>query len=277
VAYISHIHVSDNADRQNDPFLSAAVDVIESRLRENGYYLMLRSVNTPDELLSFLQNWNVDGLFLTGVFEDAFFEALSASSVPTVLIDGDACRNHVYRIGSENFRGSYLAASHLIENGHRRIAFASPCIRDGGSLQERFLGFQAALTDHAIPFDETLLLECAADSPSSCQEAADAIAARRDITALATATDPLAIGIINGLSCRGIRVPDDISVVGFDDIPMSQMITPSLTTVHYDMHQKAQLAADCMLQLLEGKIPEPSSFTLPVHLMQRESVRSLSA
>lgn len=275
IAFINHVITRDDTNMMEDPFHSSAIGVIENKLRENGYYLMLRTVKTTEELICFLQNWNVDGLFLTGIFHDNFFDALSAFHIPIVLIDSYVRQPNVYNVGLEDFQGSYLATKYLAEKGHKRIAYASPFMKDGGVLQERFLGYKAALTDSNIPFDSSILFEYEMDSVASCHAAADAIAVHKDITGLVTSADQLAIGIMSGLHALGIRVPDDISVIGFDDIPMCQMVTPPLTTIHQDMKLKAQTAVEFMLQLLEGDNPEQSNIILPIRLTERQSVRSL--
>lgn len=275
IAFINHVITRDDTNMMEDPFHSSAIGVIENKLRENGYYLMLRTVKTTDELINFLQNWNVDGLFLTGIFHDTFFDALSSFQIPIVLIDSYVRQPSVYNVGLEDFKGSYMATKYLAENGHRRIAYASPLMKDGGVLQERFLGYKAALTDSHIPFDPSILFEYEMDSVTSCHAAADAISSHEDITGIVTSADQLAIGIMSGLHARGIRIPDDISIIGFDDIPMCQMVTPPLTTVHQDMKLKAQTAVEFMLQLLNGDIPEQTNIILPVSLTERLSVRSL--
>lgn len=275
IAFINHVITRDNTNMMEDPFHSSAIGVIESTLRENGYYLMLRTVKTTDELISFLQNWNVDGLFLTGIFHDTFFDALSSFQIPIVLIDSYVRQPNIYNVGLEDFKGSYLATKYLAQKGHKRIAYASPFMKDGGVLQERFLGYKAALTESGLPFDASILFEYEMDTVASCHAAADAISLRNDITGLVVSADQLAIGIMSGLHAHGIRIPDDISIVGFDDIAMCQMVTPPLTTIHQDMSRKAQLAVEFMLQLLEGETPEQSNIILPVRLTERQSVRSL--
>lgn len=284
VAFINHVITRDNSNMMEDPFHSASIGVIESRLREQGYYLMLRTVKTSDELISFLQNWNVDGLFFTGIFHDLFFDALAGFPTPMVMIDSYVHQKDMYNVGLEDFKGSYLATRHLIEKGHRRIGFATPLLKDGGVLQERFLGYRSALTKSSIPFDPSILFEYEMDSVASCHAAANAITghlktetgpADQKITGLVVSADLLAVGILSGLYANHIRVPEDLSIVGFDDLPMAQMAIPPLTTIHQDMKQKACIAADFMLQLLDGEKPDPSNVILPVRLVERESVREL--
>ena len=96
VAFINHVVTRDNSNMMEDPFLSSSIGVIESELRRNGYFLMLRTVRTVEELANFLQNWNVDGLFLTGIFHDSFYDALSSYSIPAVLLDSYVRQKNIY-------------------------------------------------------------------------------------------------------------------------------------------------------------------------------------
>ena len=170
--------------------------------------------------------------------------------------------------------GSFLATSHLIENGHRKIAFTSPSIRDGGVLQERFLGYKAALTQYGIAFDKHLVFEYEMDLPS-CRELAKQLTAILDLTGIVASADIMAAGIMTGLRDLGVRVPDDLSIVGFDDLVFSQMITPPLTTIHQNMPLKGQTAVDFMLQKLEGRTLSQTEVILPTYLVKRQSVRNL--
>lgn len=274
IGFINHVITDENANFMEDPFHSSSIGAIENILRENGYYLMLRTVKTAEELVAFLQNWNVDGLFFTGVFKDKFFESIDGLNIPVVLIDSYVHPPHICNVGLEDFTGSYHATCHLIEKGHRNIAFASPSIKDGGVLQERFLGYKAALAEHGIPFHKEYVFQQEMDIVS-CALVSDEIMKFPEITGLVVTADIMAAGIIRGLHSHGKRVPDDISVVGFDDINIAQLITPALTTIHQDMNLKGRLAVEYMLQLLAGKHPESTSITLPTRLVIRDSVKEL--
>ena len=102
------------------------------------------------------------------------------------------------------------------------------------------------------------------------------IAELSDVTAVFATADLLAAGIMAGLQQSGKRIPEDISVVGFDDINWSRMTNPMLTTVRQDADEKGRLAAQYMISLLEGKMPEKPQIILPVQLMERDSVRDIS-
>ena len=274
IALINHTVTRKDSNFMDDPFQASFVGIIESILREHGYYLMVRTVDTANELLTFLRNWNIDGLFITGIFRDSFFDSLFSLTLPIVFIDSYVHHPNFCNVGLEDFQGSYTATKHLIEKGHKKIAFASPSVRDGGVLQERFLGYRAALTEHSIPFDQNLVFEYEMDL-ESCKALTAKLIKIPELTAVVTTADIMAAGVMTGLRDAGVRVPDDISIVGFDDLNISQMLTPPLTTIHQNMMEKGQLAVNFMIQKLEGKTLSKTEIALPIHLVERQSVKSL--
>lgn len=274
IGFVNHVVTRNDANVMEDPFHSAAIGAIESTLRENGYYLMLRTVETAEELVTFLQNWNVSGLFFTGIFRDKFFDSVAGLHIPVVLLDSYVHNPQFCNVGLEDFNGCYNATRYLIEKGHRHIAFASPSIKDGGVLQERFLGYKAALAEASIPFDKKLVFQQEMDI-AACKIVSDEMIKHPEITGLVVSADIMAAGIMTGLKSHGIRIPEDISIVGFDDINIAQLVSPPLTTIHQDMNLKGRLAVDFMMQLLNGNTPEITEITLPTKLIERESVKSL--
>lgn len=274
IGFVNHVMTRSNTNFMEDPFHSAAIGAIEATLRENGYYLMLRTVDTAEELVTFLQRWNVDGLFFTGIFKDKFFDSVAGLHIPVVLLDSYVRTPQFCNVGLEDFTGSYDATHYLIKKGHRHIAFASPNIKDGGVLQERFLGYKAALAEASIPFDKGIVFQQEMDI-ASCKLVSDEIVKHPEITGLVVTADLMASGIMTGLRSHGVRIPDDISIVGFDDINLAQLVTPPLTTIRQDMNLKGRLAVDFMLQLLSGRPLETTEVTLPTKLIERDSVRAL--
>ena len=274
IGFVNHVITRTDTNMMDDPFHSAAIGAIETALRENGYYLMLRTVETAEELVAFLQNWNMDGLFFTGIFKDKFFDSVAGLHIPVVLIDSYVHTPQFCNVGLEDFTGSYNATHYLIQKGHRHIAFASPNIKDGGVLQERFLGYKAALAEASIPFDKSIVFQQEMDI-DSCKLVCEDIVKHPEITGMVVSADIMAAGIMAGLRSNGIRIPDDISIVGFDDISLAQLVTPPLTTIHQDMNLKGRLAVDFMLQLLDGKPLDTRDISLPTRLIERGSVRAL--
>ncbi len=274
IGFINHVVTSRDANFMEDPFHSVFIGVLERILRENGYYLMLRTVATSDELLAFLQNWNVDGLFFTGIFEDDFFKALSSLTIPVILVDSYVSHPHICNIGLEDFKGSHMATSYLLEHGHKNIAFLSPRINGEGVLHQRYEGYRKALLDYNLSVNPNYVFESEMDF-ASCNKLCDELIKVKGITAIVASADIMAANIMTCLRERGVSIPEDISVVGFDDITLSRVVYPPLTTIHQNMDLKGSLAVEMMLETLENKIPKKSNIILPVSLIERESVRTL--
>lgn len=274
IGFINHSVIRKDAPFMEDPFHSAFINAIEATLREHGYYLMVRTTETAQDLKTFLLNWNVDGLFFIGIFEDDFLSVLKTFPIPVVLIDSYGTSPDLCNIGLEDFKGSYLAARHLIENGHRKIAFASPTIHSKGVVFERFSGYKKALAESDIPFNRDYVYQTEMDIESSIAVGKE-IAAQDAVTGIVCTADILAAGIMAGIKTQGKRIPEDISIVGFDDLAISRLTSPALSTIHQDAHLKGTLAVDYMLEQLEDKRPPRPNIILPVYLIERDSVRKI--
>lgn len=275
VGFINQLVPGTDGGFVADPFHSAFIGSVEEVLRENGYYLMLRTVKDSEELLTFLRNWNLDGLFFTGLFEDSFFDTLKEISVPIVLIDSYIKHYTIQNVGLEDYRGGYLATKYLLDNGHRNIVFASPHLRAGGVVEERFRGYRQALSEFGVPFREDYIFEQEFDVSSGISLGRQ-IAAKEGVTAIFATADILAAGIMAGLHACGKRIPEDISIIGFDDINICRLITPPLTTIHQNPAEKGRVAVEFMIKRLQNEPIEQNEIILPVSLVERASVRKLS-
>lgn len=275
IGMISHLKENTKETIIEDPFHSAFIGSIEKTLRENGYYLMLRAVETTADLVAFLRNWNVDGLFFTGVFEDEFYETLSGLNIPIVLIDSYVPLNNMCNIGLEDYKGGYTATRYLIDNGHQNIAFASPTITNRGVVSERFLGYKQALTEAKLPFRSELVFEQELDTETTIALGRK-LSERSDITAIFATADILAAGIIAGIQQSGKHVPEDFSVIGFDDINLCRLISPTLTTIHQDAPYKGKLAVNFLMDMLDMKPLKEREIILPIRLAERNSVKKIS-
>ncbi len=273
VALINHLESRDQEKFMSDPFFMDLTSAVEKALRERGYFLMIRAISESEDLLAFLRNWNVEGVFMPGLFEDEpFYQTLHDLHMPVVLTDSYVSDlGHMVNIGLQDFEGARLATQHLLEKGHRRIVFVGPKIRAGGVVEQRLLGYRQALADKGVPFDQSLVYACEFSTTRMMELGAE-LAKREDISAVFATADMLAAGIMSGLQQAGRMVPRDISVVGFDDINWSRMTMPMLTTIHQDAMKKGRMAAECMLRLLEGQDVQAHNQILPVRLVERHSV-----
>jgi len=161
------------------------------------------------------------------------------------------------------------ATEHLIAHGHRRIALVTGAVRDGGVIEQRLAGYRLALDAADIPFDPDLVLAGSVTFDWGI-DAAEQLIARRATAAFCTA-DLIAAGVLSGLHQRDIDIPGDISVLGFDNLPVSQMVYPALSTVDQAILDKGKLAGNLVLDLLEGRKP-PRETRLDARIIERQSV-----
>ena len=274
IGVINHLIRSQPISFFQDPFHSALLGGIEKKLRERGYYMMVRTVAGEEELYSLFNNWNLDGLILTGLFNDGFFARLLETNKPIVLLDSYIKNDRIFNVGLDDYRGGYMAARYLIDRGHRNIVFASPPVHRRGVIEERLRGYRAALKESGIPLSPENLYqqEITLDEGIALGRV---LGGRKDITAVFAAADILAAGIISGLTRAGRHIPRDISIIGFDDIYYSRASSPPLTTIHQDADEKGAVAAGIMADYLEGKNDMPRNITMPVRVVERESVRRI--
>jgi LacI family transcriptional regulator len=200
---------------------------------------------------------------------------LSGLNIPIVLIDSYVPTSKMCNIGLEDYKGGYAATRYLIEKGHRDIAFASPTIKNRGVVSERFLGYKQALSESSIPFRSELVFEQELDTETTIA-LGRRLAARNDITAVFATADILAAGIMAGVQQSGKKVPEDISVIGFDDINLCRLISPTLTTIHQDAPYKGKLAVNFMIDLLEKNTLKDREVILPIRLVERNSVQTIT-
>ena len=274
IGVITHLTPQNTGSTVGDPFMGSFVDSIEKRIREEGYYLMIRAVEDAAELASLSRSWRLAGLILTGMFQDDFFSTIRELGIPYVLIDSYVDDPEACCIGLEDEQGGYIATRHLLEKGHRSIAFASPSIRPGGVIEKRFLGYRRALEEYEVPFDPARVFTQEITVEEG-KKLGRHLAAERELTGIFASADILAAGIIAGLSDRGVSVPADKSVIGFDDNYLSQLTIPGLTTIHQDADRKGVLATDMILKQLRNEPIREKNIILPVHLVERGSVLPL--
>ena len=272
IGMLCHVEQKDFSSLPEDPFLGMIIRSVEMELSARNYYLMIKTVSSKEEYLDLHKNWNFAGIIIQGLVEGNFVNQLSKIKIPCVLIDSYIKHNHFYNVGLEDFKGGYTATSYLIKKGHKNIAFASPIIYETGVVAERFAGYKAALNDAGIEFNPENVFQV--PTLNSGWQIGEALAERSDITGVFATADFLAMGIISSLQSKSIRVPEDKSVIGFDDLFGSQLFNPPITTIRQDVKLKGSLAVKTLVDLIEGR--EVSGNTvLPVDLVERQSVKDI--
>lgn len=258
------------------PFYGEALRGVEDALADTSYSPLFVSghwnLKTEQARMRLLQARRVDGVIvLTGRLSDQQLLEY-ATQLPIVVTGRQLAAPRLASVDVDDFDGARAATAHLLELGHTRIAFISGP-QDHPDAIERLRGYQQALQEAGIAAAPELVLQSNFLESGGMLAIDQLLAARTDFTAVFAANDQMAYGARLALYRRNIRVPDDISLVGFDDLPNSTYSMPPLTTVRQPVYDIGRLAAQAMLDLIAGAAADIAAPRL--ELVVRESTRRL--
>ena len=255
-----------------DTFVGEILGTIEKEIRKKGYYLTLISAETSEEVLAVANAWNVHGLIALGYPEEAYKKLKKKLNKKMILIDfypenGEDCLN----IGVDDYDGGYQVGKYLYECGYKNALYLAEM--DRGCDLHRWLGFKAAMEEQGeICSDDRYILigkdqgvrrhqyEKRMDEFLACQ-------------ALAFSSDYNAVEAMSIFSDFGYKVPDDLSIVGFDDNIYATLVRPKLTTVRQDVEEKGREVANLLLRMMDGEKITDLCIRNPVQLIKRDSVK----
>lgn len=251
-----------------DAFIAAAVNALAAEIEKAGLFLMIKTTRERDEILRFASMWNMEGLVLIGFCEEDYASLREKMHIPFVIYEGFFSKNErVSNLLIDNFDGGRQVGTYLREMGHARVL----CISDNDICMdgERMAGCRAAMPKGAVDF---LCVPMERAGRLRLYEAE--LECLRSYTAIFVVSDVYAIELMYFLQGHGIRVPEDISIVGFDNISQSAQVYPGLTTVGQDVKERARLALT-ELSRLKKDPAGGRELLLPVTLVVRESVRRI--
>jgi LacI family transcriptional regulator len=259
----------------SNPFYVEVMRGVSTEVDKLGYFLFICYPHDQN-YVDFYKQKRADGFVLMspGSFHKNIIRSLFDAGAPfvsTSIVSGE--KDMVY-VDVNNFDGAVSAMEYLISLGHRRIGFiGKPTLT---SSIDRLKGYQAVLARHNIPFDENLVRIAEIGSiAGGCSVMNDLLKNKNIPTAVFLVNDMLAIGAIKAANDNGYSVPKDISIIGFDDVPLAECISPSLTTVHQPAYEKGVKAARLLIQYLEKK-KVPKSQILDTQLIIRDSTAPVS-
>jgi LacI family transcriptional regulator len=262
------------------PYSSGILTGLVTETKTQGYYLMVYPIGVDEDLgqlQSLLRSGRLDGVVVRLVQEspvtDPLLEMIASVRIPCVCIEqAGHPRFNFCAVTFDDLGGAYRATSYLVERGHRRIAHIQGDLRYA-SARSRRDGYEQALADAGLPQDESLILGGTWEPQDASQATQQLLGLDPPPTAIFAANDSFAFAAIEILRARGLRVPDDMGVIGFDDIPLAQEMTPALTSVRIPLVELGQRAANIALRLLDNETAaNQQSETLSVELIQRGTV-----
>jgi LacI family transcriptional regulator len=226
--------------------------------------------NNPVEVPRLLEE-NTDGLLLVGAFLDgALAPVLEQKAVPIVLVDAYALSDKYDAVVSDNVRGAYQAVSYLIQRGHRHIGMVGSCPDGYPSLRERRQGYVQALTEHGLT--EVYFTDCTPNKEAASEATTKLLSQHSQVTAVFGCNDETALAAMRAAQAFGRKVPEEFSVIGFDDIDLAQHVTPSLTTMHVDKAGMGRMAVQLLINRVESPNTERVTSVIHPRLIERESV-----
>lgn len=249
-----------------DVFIASSLNHLSTQIEAHGLFMMVKKAKNPEEILRFASMWNMEGVVVIGFCHQDYMYLRSHMRIPFVVCDG-ICEKpeRIVNLTLDNYGGGFQVGELFRKAGHEAVL----CIADNeiGVDKDRMDGFQ-----EGFGLDNVECLVVPMYKRERWEYYTQNIELFRKVTAVFAVSDYYAIDLIRFLHANGFRIPEDIAVAGFDDIPLCEMIMPTLTTVKQDGALRAQIAIEKLYELKEGEVEE-TTLVLPVTLVERESTR----
>ena len=265
---------------QSEPFYTKIFLGTEFEARKLDYYVLLTTVDREfhgqKSIPRFLLERNVDGVVFAGTTPKGLLQHVK-EHLPYIFVDYYPENDKASAILIDNIDGGYQAVSHLAQLGHRKIAFLGGEM-DHPSLNERYQGYKKALHENNIPFDSKLVItdEPYPGSEQGYHAACSLLEKGIKFTAVVAGNDAIAVGCIRCLRDKKIRVPKDISVVGFDDVEAAFLSRPTLTTIRVRKEEMGALAVRHLVEMIRDETSPGQKIIVPIELVPRESTAKVT-
>lgn len=269
--------LTDDHFLKTEPFYTMIFLGTEFASRGNDYYVLLTTIKKDfaeeDELPRFILERSVDGIIIAGKISDTFIHKLSKYDIPLVFVDYFPPFEDHYVVMVDNIHGGYLATKHLIDLGHKEIAFIGADITHP-SIMHRLTGYKQALESNGIEVKQNYIItdEDYPDRQNGYNAAKRLLETNKNITAIFSCNDAVAIGVMQYCSDNGINIPVDLSLVGFDDVEADLLLNPPLTTVRVPKIELGTEAMNVIVNALSDKSGyRAKKIVVPIELIIRNS------
>lgn len=264
------------------PYFAEIVLAVEEHCYQQGYSLFLSNTqNEPEKIqnhLDMLIKKRVDGvLVMCSEYTRDSLELFNGTNIPMVVMDWGKADDHSDRILDNSFEGGYLATQHLIENGHKDIGVIAGHLSKTLS-KERYEGFLKAMHKANLPVRQEWIYEGDFEPESGFEQMNNLLRLEKLPTAIFCFSDTIALGAISALSEKGLSVPSDMSIIGYDNIHSSRFYSPPLTTIHQSKSRLGVKALNILLERIKIDKTQYQPQTIEFHpeLVLRRSVRNLN-
>ncbi|WP_082233455.1 LacI family DNA-binding transcriptional regulator [Halobacillus massiliensis] len=259
-----------------DGFTVEVMSGINNFLSETEYDLILFNTDSSKQrkktYTQLCKERRVDGVILQGIKrDDPYLQEVLDSDFPCVFIDIPVSSDHVGYVSTNNMEGAKKAAAHLLENGHKEVAMINGHEQAFVS-RERLEGYKSALKEFGLPFKEQLVEDGGFMEEEAYQKTLSLLRKNKSIDGLFCASDLMAIGAMRAAKELNIKIPEELSIIGYDDIPLAKYVSPSLTTISQDKYELGFQSARMLVSMLREKTA-PEQSILETKLIKRESTK----
>lgn len=253
-----------------NPFYAEIAEAVQREAESLGYYVYITSSDEHRDSFQLFMNKRVDGVVLAGQTEQSLLSHLSTLGIPMVLANNRLDLNDVPSITSNDYSGATLAIEHLIERGHTRIGLVAGTLFHYVSASRR-QAYCDTLARHGIEVDPSYLYTVAPTQQAAMEAVDEILLQDTPPTALFCMNDRIAVGAIKAALRRGLRIPDDLAVVGYDGSSLCTVIEPELTSVRVDTDTMGRMSARMLIDRIQGKEPDCMQTVLQPTLVVRNS------
>ncbi|EFI66580.1 substrate-binding domain-containing protein [Lysinibacillus capsici] len=261
-----------------NPFFGEITRALENKAREIEYAIIICSTynqsEREEEYINLLLKKQVDGIIIaTEQLDSDVLKKINKRNTPVLKFSVYADPNETASVTTNNYEGGYIAARYLLEKGHHHVGIIGDLSRD--SEQKRIQGFCNYFEVHQSAVQQSKIISCNSELAEAKMAAEQLLAFEPHPTALFATTDFFAIVAINAALEKGLKVPEDLSVIGFDNTIYAQLCQPQLTTIEQPVEEMAQLAIYQLLKIIEEEKCAPfEQIVLAPKLIERQSVKS---
>ncbi len=254
----------------SNPYYAEILKGISKKAKETGQFLILSISEETDYARIYDHRLAAGIIVLANRCDDPRIIKTWQRKIPLMLIPGDIHNPKIPSVDIDNIGGAFAAVEHLIGLGHKRIAFINGAMNSKYSI-ERLAGYQSALEKHSVPIQETLIVDSQFNPETTYYGMKKLLSLPTPPTAVLVINDYSAIGAMRAAKEKGYRIPEDISVIGFGDVPFSSMTDPPLTTVHESFQEMGWQVTERLLKIIEGKRLSKRHLVFPAGLVIRKS------
>jgi DNA-binding LacI/PurR family transcriptional regulator len=252
------------------------IESAQAEAQRQGFFILTGSASTIDDvkpLLDELLNRRVDGLMILNPRDDKRYrllEPLSEKGVPIIYLKNTSTNQKISSVNCDDQKGGYLATKHLIDLGHTAIATISG-LRNEECSSDRLHGYHQALEEAGISPNNELLVEGNWTAQSGINAVEKLNTYKRNFSAIFAQNDQMALGAIRGLRKEGFKIPEDYSVIGYDDIPLAAIFDPPLTTIRQPLDEFGEQAAEIIIRVIKDPNKKAVQVRLSPTLIKRKT------